>query len=71
MKIFGKVKSNVGASTTVVAEGKKDSKVENESDVPSYFASAASPSPRKRSQRRMTDRTEIIYRRYLKWTLIS
>ena len=52
MKIFGKVKSSVGASSTSVADEKKDnSKVENESEVPSYFASAASSSKKKKSKK--------------------
>lgn len=54
MKIFGKVKSNAGASATSAAEKKDEPLRENESDVPSYFASAkdtSRASPKKKKQR--------------------
>mmetsp|Transcript_28992 Transcript_28992/g.45632 ORF Transcript_28992/g.45632 Transcript_28992/m.45632 type:complete len:320 (+) Transcript_28992:134-1093(+) len=52
MKIFGKVKSSVDATTPVAEEKKHDSKVENESDVPSYFASAANSSSKKKKSKK-------------------
>lgn len=52
MKIFGKVKSNAGATTPVAEEKKDDSKIENESDVPSYFASAANSSSKKKKSKK-------------------
>lgn len=52
MKIFGKVKSNAGAATSIAEEKKDDSKIENESDVPSYFASATNSSSKKKKSKK-------------------
>lgn len=55
MKIFGKVKSNntgAAATETAASEKKDKSKIENEIDVQSYFASAESSSSKKKKPRK-------------------
>ena len=57
MKIFGKVKSS-GAAVTSAAEKKDEPKKENESDVPSYFASAEETSPRASAKKKKPKKSD-------------